>query len=38
MKRVAVLEHIIRQDNTEVLEKDLELEQIYESFIKAMKN
>ncbi|MEA3522710.1 MAG: serine O-acetyltransferase [Campylobacterota bacterium] len=38
MKRVAVLEHIIRQDNTEVLEKDLELEHIYDSFIKAMKN
>ncbi|MBN2896418.1 MAG: serine O-acetyltransferase [Campylobacterales bacterium] len=38
MKRVAVLEHIIRQDNKEVLERDLELENIYESFIKAMKN
>jgi len=38
MKRVAVLEHIIRQDNKEVLERDLELENIYDSFIKAMKN
>lgn len=38
MKRVAVLEHIIRQDNNEVLERDLELENIYDSFIKAMKS
>ncbi len=38
MKRVAVLEHIVRQDNKEVLEQDIELEHIYESFIKAMKN
>jgi serine O-acetyltransferase len=38
MKRVAVLEHVIRQDNAEVLEQDIELEHIYESFIKAMKN
>ena len=38
MKRVAVLEHVIRQDNAEVLEQDIELENIYESFIKAMKN
>ena len=38
LKRVAILEHVLRQDNKEVLEQDLELEQIYESFIKAMKN
>ncbi len=38
MKRVAVLEHIIRQDNNKVLEQDIELEHIYDSFIKAMKN
>ena len=38
LKRVAVLEHILVQDNKEVLEQDLELEQIYESFINSMKN
>ena len=38
LKRVAILEHILVEDNKAVLEKDLELEQIYESFIKAMKN
>ena len=38
LKRVAVLEHILVKDNKEVLEQDLELEQIYESFIKSMKN
>jgi serine O-acetyltransferase len=38
LKRVAVLEHILVQDNTEILEQDLQLEHIYESFIKAMKN
>jgi serine O-acetyltransferase len=38
LKRVAVLEHILVKDNNEVLEQDLELEQIYESFIKSMKN
>jgi len=38
LKRVAILEHILREDNKEVLEQDLELEYIYESFIKAMKN
>ncbi|MDQ1297890.1 MAG: serine O-acetyltransferase [Campylobacterota bacterium] len=38
LKRVAVLEHILVQDNTEVLEQDLQLEDIYESFIRAMKN
>lgn len=38
LKRVAVLEHYMVQDNTEILEQDLKLENIYESFIKAMKN
>jgi serine O-acetyltransferase len=38
IKRIAVLEHILVKDNKKVLEDDLELEQIYESFISAMKN
>jgi serine O-acetyltransferase len=38
LKRVAVLEHYMVQDNTEILEQDLQLENIYESFIRAMKN
>ncbi len=38
LKRVAVLEHILVEDNKSVLEDDLELENIYESFIRAMKN
>ena len=38
LKRVAVLEHVLREDNKEVLEQDLELEHIYETFIKAMQN
>ncbi len=38
LKRVAVLEHILVKDNKSVLENDLELEQVYEAFIKAMKN
>ncbi|MDP2078902.1 MAG: serine O-acetyltransferase [Sulfuricurvum sp.] len=38
LKRVAVLEHILVKDNTEILEQDLQLEDIYESFIKAIKN
>jgi len=38
LKRVAVLEHILVKDNKELLEQDLELENIYESFIKSMKN
>ena len=38
LKRVAVLEHVLVKDNKTVLEEDLELEYIYESFIKAMKN
>jgi serine O-acetyltransferase len=38
LKRVAILEHILVKDNKEVLEQDLELENIYDSFIKSMKN
>ena len=38
LKRVAVLEHILVEDNKDLLERDLELEKIYESFIRAMKN
>mgnify|MGYP000442045338 FL=1 len=38
LKRVAVLEHILVEDNKELLEQDLELEHVYESFIKAMKS
>ena len=38
LKRVAILEHILVEDNKNLLEEDLELENIYESFIKAMKN
>jgi len=37
LKRVAVLEHILMKDNKEVLDEDLKLEQIYESFLKAIK-
>ncbi len=38
LKRVAVLEHVMVQDNKEILEQDLELEHIYESFLKSMKS
>lgn len=38
LKRLAVLEHILVKDNKELLEKDLQLENIYESFITSMKN
>jgi len=38
LKRVAILEHVIVEDNKAVLDEDLELENIYESFIKAMKS
>jgi serine O-acetyltransferase len=38
LKRVAVLEHILVKDNKELLDQDLELEHIYNSFITAMKN
>ena len=38
LKRVAVLEHILMKDHKELLDEDLQLEHIYESFIKSMKN
>lgn len=38
LKRVAILEHILVKDNKELLDEDLELEHIYESFINSMKN
>lgn len=38
LKRVAILEHILRKDNTEIVEQDIELEHVYESFINAMKS
>jgi len=38
LRRVAVLEHILNEDNKELLKQDLELEHIYESFIKAMRS
>jgi serine O-acetyltransferase len=37
LKRVAILEHAMVKDNKEILDQDIELEHIYESFIKAMK-
>jgi serine O-acetyltransferase len=38
LRRVAVLEHAMIRDNKEILDQDIELENIYESFIRAMKN
>ena len=38
LKRVAILEHILVEDNKDLLVQDLELEEIYESFITSMKN
>ncbi len=38
LKRVAILEHILVKENKDVLDQDLKLEHIYESFIKSMKN
>ena len=40
LKRVAILEHLMlkEKDAKELIEKDLELEQIYKSFIDSMKN
>ena len=38
LKRVAILEHILEKKNKSIHEDDLALEDIYESFIKAMKN
>lgn len=38
LKRVAVLEHAMFQDNKKIVDQDIELEHIYESFITAMKH
>jgi len=38
LKRVAILEHILMQEHQELLNQDLELEDIYKSFIKSMKS
>jgi len=38
LKRVAILEHILVEDNKDLLVQDLELEHIYDSFIKSMKS
>ncbi len=38
IKRVALLEHAVMKDNKEIIDEDIKLEHIYESFIKAMKN
>jgi len=38
LKRVAILEHILVEDHKDLLEQDLELEHIYESFISSMKS
>ena len=38
LKRVAILEHILVEDHKDLLDQDLELEQIYDSFIKSMKS
>jgi len=37
LKRVAVLEHVMMKDNGDILDEDLKLEQIYDSFLKAIK-
>ena len=38
LKRVAILEHILVEDHKDLLEQDLELEHIYDSFIKSMQS
>jgi len=38
MKRVAVLEHILMKDNKDIVEQDLELENIYQTFLNSMKS
>ena len=38
LKRVAILEHVLMKDNKEISEQDLELEHIYDRFIKTMKS
>jgi serine O-acetyltransferase len=38
VKRVAILEHILLKENKELLEKELELDKIYQAFIDSTKN
>jgi len=38
LKKVAILEHILMKDNRELLEKDLELDAIYKTFLNSMKS
>lgn len=38
LKRVAILEHVLMKDNQEIEEQDIELEHIYDRFIKTMKS
>ena len=38
VKRVAILEHILMQDHKELIEQDLELDTIYQTFIDSIKN
>lgn len=38
LKRVAVLEHILMKDNVEIEEQDIELEHVYERFIKSIRS
>lgn len=38
LKRVAILEHVLMKDNKEITEQDVELEHVYESFIKSMNS
>lgn len=38
LKRVAILEHVLIKENTEIEELDIELEHVYDRFIKSMKS
>ncbi len=38
LKKVAILEHILIKDHRELLEKDLELDAIYKTFLNSMKS
>jgi serine O-acetyltransferase len=37
VKRVAILEHILMKDNREIMEMDLQLDNIYDTFLKSVK-
>jgi len=37
IKRVALIEHILAPEHKELLEEDEKLDQIYEAFIRSMK-